>query len=167
MSLGTALGMLAVGALTIVRIAASYAPDSILASTNLSGTVGDIDDDPDNPDTNWLTNSSETGAETSVRVSFPTPAEDLSGDQQFKAQVRKDGTSADPDCTIELWEAGTLVATLSTTTITSTSSQLITGGFSAADISDASDVECRLLGNEGNAVGQSVEVGAVEWNVNV
>lgn len=30
-------------------------PDAILELTNLSGVVGDIQDDPDNPNGNWLT----------------------------------------------------------------------------------------------------------------
>lgn len=48
-------------------------PDAILASTNLTGAVTDIQDDPDaSPATGWLT-ATDPLAATDVRVSFPTP----------------------------------------------------------------------------------------------
>jgi hypothetical protein len=33
----------------------SLSPDALLVQTNLSGTVSNIQDDPDSPDANWLT----------------------------------------------------------------------------------------------------------------
>jgi hypothetical protein len=51
---------------------AAIPPDVILASTNLSGLVANIRDDPDAPDASWLTAPSATAA-TDIRVSFPTP----------------------------------------------------------------------------------------------
>lgn len=51
----------------------ALAPDAILASTNLTGAVTDIQDDPDaSPATGWLT-ATDPLAATDVRVTFPTP----------------------------------------------------------------------------------------------
>jgi hypothetical protein len=58
-------------------------PEAILASTNLSGIVANIRDDPDAPDASWLTASSATAA-TDVRVSFSSPSIGVFGLLDFK-----------------------------------------------------------------------------------
>ena len=67
------------------------APDTIVVQTNLTGVVGDIDDDPDAPDGNWLTAS---GSST-LRNTFPTPTGEPTigaGLQEFRVLMRKDAT---------------------------------------------------------------------------
>lgn len=61
------------------------APDAVLTQTNLTGALSDIQDDPDTPDANWMT---EAGALV-LRVSFPTPAGGkLVGTQEIRVRVR-------------------------------------------------------------------------------
>jgi hypothetical protein len=65
-------------------------PDSIIAQANLDGVVGDIVDDPYNPDAAWLTSATDTPH--SVRVSFPTPSappQDGADLQEFRILVEK------------------------------------------------------------------------------
>lgn len=69
----------------------TLAPDSIAVQTNLTGSVTDIDDDPDNPDANWL---DATGSST-LRVTFPTPSGNPktgAGLQEFRVLMRKSAT---------------------------------------------------------------------------
>jgi hypothetical protein len=44
-------------------------PDAALVQTNLTGALSTVQDDPDNPDVNWMTSA---GA-IELRVSFPSP----------------------------------------------------------------------------------------------
>lgn len=145
------------------------APDAILAVTNLAGLVTAIDEDPDSPDASWLTAPGANNA-TQVRVSFGTPTASPAGLQEFRVQLRKTNHSTNPSAVIELWENGVLVqAVVSTTTISSTSGQILAGTWDASVLgtADGSLVECRMVstlggGTPGNRA--SVEVGAIEWN---
>jgi hypothetical protein len=67
------------------------APDTIATQTNLTGSVTDIDDDPDSPDANWLTAS---GSST-LRTTFSTPSSNPvtgAGLQEFRVLLRKNAT---------------------------------------------------------------------------
>ena len=151
------------------------APDAILASSNLTGTVGDVQDDPDSPDSNWLT-ADDDGTDTDVRFSFPTPSADPNtgaGLQEFRLWVRV-GTEAGgntPTLDIHLWENGSLVSTLATgISITNYTGEIVSQTWDATLLgtADGSVVELRLVGQRsGGAPGgrRTVEFGAVEWNV--
>jgi len=95
------------------------APDAIL-STDLTGSVGSIQDDPDSPDANWLT-TTNNNADHHARVSFPTPTGSPTvgaGLQEFRARVRKYGGTGTPQARIELWENGVFVRAGSDTGVT-------------------------------------------------
>lgn len=168
-------GYVSISLRTVLAATESLAPDALLQQDNLSGTLADIDEDPDSPDTNWLIHiASKT--DTVTRVSFPTPTGnptmgvDL---QEFKVWVRQqpDGAGADPTVRIELYEDGVSLATiLADTAVPSTTGALYSGTWNAnlLGTADGSLVECYIYGT---AVGGApsnrctVEVGAVEWNV--
>lgn len=61
-------------------------PDAILTQTNITGAVGDIDEDPDSPDANWMLG----GGAIVLRVSFPTPSQTLKSGfpQEFRVRLR-------------------------------------------------------------------------------
>jgi hypothetical protein len=65
-------------------------PDSIVVETGLTGAVTVIDEDPDNPDANWITSTAATTA-TELRVTFtdptgpPVPGAQL---QEFRIRLR-------------------------------------------------------------------------------
>ena len=61
-------------------------PDAILAQTGFTGSVTDIDENPDSPDGAWVIGT--TGSE--IRVSFPSPSADLMTEftQQFRIRMR-------------------------------------------------------------------------------
>jgi len=65
---------------------ASLAPDVILASTNLTGTVDRIQDDPDTPDALFLDG---VVGPADLRVSFPNPPQPLIGSQMFRIRLRE------------------------------------------------------------------------------
>jgi len=152
------------------------APDSILASSNLSGSVADIDDDPDSPDASWLT-TTEGGA-SDLRTSFPTPSSDsaVGADlQENRWQVRKNAAGGnDPAYSAELWENGALVSTLASgLTVSSTAGIIGSATWNASLLAAAngSNVELRLVqtgGHTGNPNNRRyLEIGAVEWNAEV
>jgi len=146
-------------------------PDAILAITNLTPTdnVTYIQDDPDSPDGNWLTYI-DANTDTICRVSFPTPSgnptegADL---QEFKIWVRKQPLDPKiPQVRIELYEDGVSLATiLADTDVTSETGQLFSATWNAnlLGTADGSLVECYIYG--GASAKNTVEVGAVEWNV--
>lgn len=123
-------------------------PDSIAASTNLSGAVTDIDEDPDSPDANWLTASTATSA-TDLRVTFESPSGTPTGSQNFRLQLRKTTGSTTPTVDVMLYQGGSSVATLlDNTAITSTTGQVVQANWTASQLSgtvDGTDVECRVV----------------------
>lgn len=150
------------------------APDALLEQLNLSGSVTDVDDDPDSPDGAWLVHDGGNG-NTICRVSFPSPTGNPttgSGLQEFRVQIRKNssGGNATP-WSLQLWEAGVQVAELATGTVTTTTGEVVSGTWDASSLSgvDGAGVECRLEQTNGGASGSGanrrrIEVGAVEWN---
>lgn len=145
-------------------------PDAILEIVNLTGTVSEIQDDPDSPDADWLV-IVEDKVDTSARVSFSTPTGNptVGADlQEFRALVRKTAGSSAPEARIELWENGNLIRAGSENSVTG--NLVISFTWNANEISnaDGSLVECKIFGtaSRGNPANRAtVEVGAVEWNV--
>jgi len=145
-------------------------PDVLIEQTNLVGTVTDIQDDPDDsPDENWLTHIG-VKTDTICRVSFPTPtgSPTVGADlQQFKIWVRKQPPDTkSPQVRIELYEDGVSLATiLADTDVTSDAGQLFSARWNAnlLGTADGSLVECYIFGSA--SAKNTVEVGAVEWNV--
>lgn len=128
---------------------ATLAPDSIAESTNLVGTVADIDEDPDAADASWLTATDATAA-TDLRVTFPSPSGLPTSTQNFRYLLRKTAGAVHPTITAELLQAGTFRKTLTAagTPITSTSGQVLQGNWNSSDLEtllDGSDVECRIV----------------------
>lgn len=148
-------------------------PTSILASTDLSGAVTDIDEDPDSADGNWMV-ASGNNVNTDVRVDFDTPTDTLTSGadlQEFKAHVRQfdEGQSGTPQVRMELWENGTLVRAGSDENVT-TGGHTFTFTWNATELTDQSglNVECKVVGTKsGGSPGarNTVDVGAVEWNL--
>lgn len=148
-------------------------PDVLIVQTNLTGSVTDIQDDPDSPDANWLTAITE-GDDTVCHVSFPTPTGNPTvgaGLQEFKIWVRQTpGSAKDPNVRIELYEdGGQLAVIMADTKVTSETGVLHSATWNANLLAntDGSLVECYIYGT-GVAAGPNkgtLEVGAVEWNV--
>jgi len=150
-------------------------PDAILESSGWDTIdITDIDEGTSSPDGLWGLVAG-TNNTTVVRVSFPTPTgnptvgTDL---QEFRAWVRKTNHSTNPTGAIELYENGSLVASLTSgIAISSTTGQILTGSWNASLLgtADGSLVECRLVGSPGGGSPSnraSMEVGAVQWGVN-
>lgn len=151
----------------------ALAPDAINDSTNLTGSVTDIDDDPDSPDGSWLTATS-AGAATSCRVGFPTPSgvpNTGAGLQQFRLWLRKHASGGNnPGCQIRLQEGTTVLSTLASITITSNTGELFTANWDASLLGTADGSACevrviQLSGHTGGGSARSMEYGAVEWIV--
>ena len=145
-------------------------PDVLLEQTNLTGTISEIQDDPDSPDGNWL-DAIANNVASICRTSFPTPTGNPTvgaGLQEFRILVRKFGGTGTPTAWIELYENGVLIRAGSAQNVTG--NLVISFTWNANEIltADGSLVECRL---NSTAIGGApaaracVEVGAVEWNV--
>jgi hypothetical protein len=153
------------------------APNDLLIQTNLSGTISDIQDDPNNPDANWLTAIADD-ENTICLVGFYMPSDTdsrpiQSGDQlqEFYVQARKTSTATGnrhPTLTVSLYENGTFLDGIGTFTVESTGSQVFSSLWDASKLSDISGfyVQCNAVGtvSSGNPSQQrTVEIGAIEW----
>jgi len=145
-------------------------PDAILELTNLTGTVSEIQDDPDSPDTNWLDGVSNN-ADSVCRASFPTPTGNPTVGanlQEFRVLVRKFGGTGTPTAYVALYENGYLIRAGSEVDVTGALVISLTWNASEIGTANGSLVECRLYGTKAGgapSVRATVEVGAVEWNV--
>lgn len=152
----------------------SQPPDSILAQTNLSGTLTDIDDDPDSPDANWMA-AVDNRSDTVARVGFATPSGNPNvgaGLQEFRVLARAaNAGGADVPWAMSLYEGGGDLGQIASGTLSGSSTgTVLSGGWNAGALSnaDGSAVECRIAftGQGGNPANRNTgEVGAVEWNV--
>lgn len=148
-------------------------PDAVLEQTNLTGGLADIDEDPDSPDTNWMV-ATGNNVNTDVRVSFATPtgSPTVGADlQEFKAFVRQfdEGQTGTPTARIELWENGVLVRA-GTDADVPQGGLLLSFTWNANELGtpDGSLVEMKVVGTKaggGPSARNTVDVGAVEWNV--
>jgi hypothetical protein len=149
-------------------------PDAILAITKLTpNDVTYIQDDPDTPDANWLVATANT-QETNVRVSFPTPTGNptVGADlQEFRALVRRYSQTQTgvPQARIELWENGALIRAGADVDVP-LGTFIVSFTWNANEIGTANGslVECKVVGTKAtgaSGVRNTVDVGAVEWNV--
>lgn len=156
-------------------------PDSIASFTAMTADVGsgdpivtEIDDDPDSGDAFWA-KATGNNVDGDIRVTFPTPTGTLTvgaGLQEFRAQVRQfdTGQTGTPTARIELWQNGSLVRAGSNIDVTG-SGQVIAFTWDADELtSDPTgiQVECKIVNvhaGGGPTVRNSVDIGAVEWNV--
>lgn len=143
--------------------------DSILSADNQTGTIADIDDDPDSPDANWLAAGT---ADSTFHGSFSAvnAGQALDGQQEFRVLARKTSPGgADPDIAIYLFESGTQVSVLAATAAVTDTTAVFVGTFQAASLADqtGSNVEIwvDMTGSGGAPAGRrGVEIGAIEWN---
>ncbi|KPJ54639.1 hypothetical protein AMJ47_04050, partial [Parcubacteria bacterium DG_72] len=156
----------------------TLSPDALLTQTNLTGSITDVQDDPDSPDSNWLT--AGVNVATTARVSFPTPTgapRDGADLQEFRILIRKTATNngkTDDTYTVHLYEDGNLRQS----TIASgsgvpadPSSTVVSATWDSSNLTsnDGSGVEAYITttpeaGGSPTSRG-SIEVGAFEWNV--
>ena len=142
-------------------------PDALLVSTNLTGSITVIVDDPNLSEGDWLSATDET-LDTVARVSFPSPSGNPTagpGFQEFKFLSRLTSSASPCAYSVDLYEDGSLVGNLDSGTITSTTGQLITAVWDAADLgtADGSLVEAQITITAN--VDTTGEIGAIEWNV--
>ena len=153
-------------------------PTSIVSSTNLTGTVSNIQDDPDSADAGWLTvTTANQSTNVQVAMSDPTGSPTTgSGLQNIRVLWRKTSQTTNPTGVVELWRSGggAAIATIvSSTTVSSTTGVVVSGTFDFATFTagggaaGGSDLEIRVVGTVGGGSPSnraSVEIGAIEWN---
>lgn len=131
------------------------APDTLALQTNLTGAVAAIQDDPDSPGGTWLTATSAVLV-INGRATFPSPAFNPNGAQNFRVLVRKTAGTPSPTLIVELWQAGVFRKTLvAGQAITSTTGEVVQGDWNSSDLVgtlDGSDVEVRVASLTGDTV---------------
>jgi lysozyme len=147
-------------------------PDAILEQTAMLGALSTIQDDPDLPNSSWMT--TDGLSDSILRVSFPSPTPNLTVGaslQNFRVLARKSAsTSSNGTITIALYENG-VQRTSQQFTISNTQSvfQLSWNANLLSNL-NGSNVEVRIVG-VGVYSGKGsdrfgVDFGAVEWNYN-
>lgn len=146
------------------------APDALTTQTNLTGSLANIDEDPDSPDASWLV-ATGNNVSTTAHVTFPTPTGPLTtgaGLQEFRIQVRKFSSTqtGTPTVIIDLYDNGSLISSSGSTNVTSATGQVVSYTWDATGRT-AATVECRVRGiatGGSPGVRNTVDVGAIEWN---
>ncbi len=151
-------------------------PDGVVfALIELTGAYTDVDDDPDSPDGNWLL-ATNNKVDTTVRASFPTPTGNPTigaNLQEFRVLFRQydEAQTGTPTARIELWETGGVVALAISSEISLPVGGVVvslTWDATLLGTADGSAVEVYAFGFKtggGPGTRNSVEVGAIEWNV--
>ena len=156
-------------------------PDTVLESVNWEQSNGEIITrlaDPADPrnTTNadqWV-EAADLDSDVTLTVAHPDPSGNLDGEQTFVIRVRSsDNDVGDPaSATFELREDSTLIQAFETDASVTQDQDGETwiGTWDATDISNASDVEMRILGDSTGGkpgVRDTVEVGAFRWEAQV
>jgi fibronectin type 3 domain-containing protein len=145
-------------------------PTTLLEQTGSVGSVTAIQDDPDSPNSSWIT--TDGLGDTVIRTAFNTPADPLtigSSLQNFRVLVRKSSsTTKDGSVTVSLYENG--VSRTSQTFTVSNSQTVLQLPWNASLLSNGTgaNVECRIVG-VGVYSGKGsdrfgIDIGAIEWN---
>ena len=133
-------------------VIASFAADTVLASSNLQDTLSnipptrmaDIDEPADADDTEWWT-AVDPALVTETRVGIVTPpANALVGQQRIRVLVRATSLPA-RDVTVELWESGVKLTSEITESVISDTGQIVELVFDASEVTDPADVEVRVF----------------------
>lgn len=150
-------------------------PSAIEALSNLTGSVGDVNNTISGSDGVFL-QGVDDGTDTVVRAEFPTPTGNptVGADlQTFRIRCRRSTTSGgnNPTLDVSLYENDSLVSSLQTgISITSTSGQIVEVSWNASLLgsADGSQVEVHLVGNRSGGSPSSrrtVEFDEIEWLV--
>ena len=148
-------------------------PDAVVTATNLTASIGDLDEGVDNFDGVYATTNSGN-SNTLLVLSFPTPSGDLNlgaNLQTFRARVRKNATGGNnPSVRLEVREGGTLRANSTNTTVTSLTGVDITFTWNASVLAlqDGSNVEIGIAQQSGGSGGNGanrrwIEIDTADW----
>lgn len=145
-------------------------PNFVSVVSGWTGTIADIDEDPDTPDTAWFTGTVNTSP--FAEIQFAEPVGTLISNQEFRLLFRKNGGSSTCTATVEVRNNGSVVATpVSGVSITSTTGQIVSFTVDASLFtSNGMNVSLYIttVGGGGSPGARSVvELGALEWNATV
>ncbi len=166
------------GGQTLPPLSETHRPDGTTFSAigfQGSPAFGDIDDDPDSPDANFLI-ANDTNTDVSVRTSFSDPSRDISTGadlQEIRVEARKTAGSgvSDASLSIEIYEQGNPTALFTSTAqnVTSADGEVFSFTFDAAILADISAGNLEVVVNGGRSGGtpssrSAVDIGAIEFN---
>ena len=150
-------------------------PDGVVFTlTQLSGSVGDVDNTIASADGVFLTNLETNGNTPAVQASFPTASGDLTSgvNQAFRARVGKSATGGNnPQFTIAVIDNGNTLASgtfTATDTVTNFSLPWDSGNFTLSDGAGANlEISvAQTTGGTGNAARRRwIQIDELEWNV--
>lgn len=146
-------------------------PDEILSITNLTGSISDIQDDPDSPDGNWIVTLSQN-TNVNIRIGFASTNFRVTPNstQEFKFHVRKNSTGGNTTTyNVRLYESGVLRATSDTFTVSATETRSFTWNsnlLTSSAFGQNVQFELAQLGGGTTGTRRWIEIGAVEWNAN-
>lgn len=143
---------------------------TLYATSHITGSANNPNNALGAADGQWAGIINDNTSWTS-RWAMDDPAGALTGTQTISVLASKGSNSNDPSMSINLYENGSLVQSVaSTTTITSTTGQVVSGTFNASAISNPANVEIEVLttSNSGSpSKRNSVQIDDIQWTVNI
>lgn len=138
------------------------APDAIVTVTNMTGALGNIQDDPSAPGSTHYTLTADGGG--ILRVGFAAPSGTLrSGDayQRARVLIRNNSSTTTHSLTeISLWENGSQLRLLhAATQLAPGVNRIFSGLWDAAEISNLADLEIHV---EVNGKASEVDIRAID-----
>lgn len=148
-------------------------PDAVVASTNLTANIANLDEGVSNFDGVYATTNG-ANANTLLRLSFPSPLGTLNSGanlQTFRSRVRRNNTLGNTvTVRLEVRENTVLRANSNNFTITSTAGEDIsyTWDASVLSLSSGANVEIYIVQQAGGSGGQTgnrrwVEIDTADW----
>lgn len=141
-------------------------PDALVSSTNLTGVVGDIDDDPLSPDVNNL-GPTVSGLDTMALVGFVVfpgghvPATGANSQCVLLNVYRNSSSGTAPKVTVKIYESGVLRGSTSVTNqdVTSVGGEVIRAYWDGALLTDTTGAsfEVRVEGTAGSVASVGIK----------
>lgn len=140
---------------------------NLYATSHITGSITNPSVALGAPDSVFTEDVDNTSWDSRFALDDIPAGETLDGTQTITVRVRKETGTGTPTLTAEVWENGSFVATLFTSTsITSLIGQDVSGTFSAASIINHNDVEIRLIGTQsggGPSARSTPQIDAITW----
>lgn len=146
-----------------------FIPNAITASSNITGPITNIQDNPTAPDDLWIQHN--TGGTGELQTSFAVEGTyvNIEGTQTFRVRARRNNTSSTPGFTARLYEGNTLIRSWARQNVTTTGSgTMYSYTWNRNEVGNIRNARIHLTLHRADTGGTAptytyIHIGAVDW----